>query len=141
MRYRAKHVVEYAALRALGANPVKKLVIPRLIAFVITLPILVLLANALGIFGGYMISVLELKISGRFYLNNVFDLLKFQDIFSGLGKTVVFAACIVFIACFNGMRAEGGADGVGRATTLTVVISSIAILILDFFLTKLFLAF
>jgi len=129
------------ALRALGANPVKKLVIPRLLAFSIMLPILVLLADALGIFGGYLISVMELDISGRFYINQVFKLIQFQDVFSGLGKTFVFAVCIVLIACFNGMRAEGGADGVGRATTSTVVVSSISILILDFFLTKLFLAF
>ncbi len=129
------------ALRALGANPVKKLVIPRLIAFAVTLPILVLLADALGIFGGYLISVFELDISGRFYINQVFKLIQLTDVLSGLGKTFVFAIAIVLIACFNGLRAEGGADGVGRATTSTVVISSISILIMDFFLTKLFLAF
>lgn len=129
------------ALRALGADPVKKLVIPRLVGFLIMLPILVLLADGLGILGGYLISTLELNISGRFYLAAVFKILKLQDVFSGLGKSVFFAFFICIIACFNGFRTEGGADGVGRATTFTVVLSSITILISDFFLTKFFLAF
>ena len=129
------------ALRALGANPVRKLVVPRLVAVVFSLPLLVLLADALGVFGGYLISTLSLNISGRFYLTHVFRLLKFSDILSGLGKTIFFAIFITLIGCFNGMNAKGGADGVGRATTFTVVLSSIVILISDFFLTKLFLAF
>ncbi len=128
------------ALRALGANPVKKLVIPRLVAFVLALPVLVLLANALGILGGYLISSFSLQISGRFYITQVFKLLKFSDLISGMGKTVFFAAFITLIGCYNGMNAKGGADGVGRATTDTVVLSSIVVLISDFFLTKLFLA-
>ena len=128
------------ALRALGANPVRKLVVPRLVAVVFSLPLLVLLADALGVFGGYLISSLSLNISGRFYLTHVFRLLKFSDILSGLGKTVFFALFITLIGCFNGMNAKGGADGVSRATTFTVVLSSIVILISDFFLTKLFLA-
>lgn len=129
------------ALRALGANPVRKLVLPRLVAFVCALPALVLLANLLGIFGGYVISSFSLQISGRFYLTQVFKLLQFSDIVSGLGKTVFFAIFITLIGCYNGMHAKGGADGVGRATTDTVVLSSIVVLISDFFLTKLFLAF
>jgi phospholipid/cholesterol/gamma-HCH transport system permease protein len=129
------------ALRALGADPVRKLVVPRLIAVVFALPLLVLVADALGIFGGYLISTFSLQISGRFYMSHVFRLLQISDILSGLGKTFFFGAFITFIGCYNGMRAEGGADGVGRATTFTVVLSSIVILISDFFLTKLFLAF
>jgi phospholipid/cholesterol/gamma-HCH transport system permease protein len=129
------------ALRALGADPVKKLVIPRLVGFMIMLPILVLLADGLGILGGFLISTLELNISGRFYLSAVFKILKLQDVFSGLGKTFFFAFFICVIACYNGFKTEGGADGVGRATTFTVVLASITILISDFFLTKLFLAF
>jgi phospholipid/cholesterol/gamma-HCH transport system permease protein len=129
------------ALRALGANPVRKLVVPRLVAVVFSLPLLVLLANGLGILGGYIISVFELDIGGRFYMSHVFRLLKFSDVLSGLGKTAVFAVLITLIGCYNGMNARGGADGVGRATTFTVVLCSITILISDFFLTKLFLAF
>lgn len=128
------------ALRALGANPVRKLVVPRLVAVLVSLPLLVLLADALGILGGWIISSLELQIGGRFYFTHVFRLLKFSDVFSGLGKTVFFALFITLIGCHNGMTAEGGADGVGRATTFTVVLSSIVILISNFFLTKLFLA-
>lgn len=128
------------ALRALGANPVRKLVVPRLVAVVFTLPLLVLLANGLGIFGGYIISIFQLDIAGRFYMSHVFRLLQFSDVLSGLGKTAVFAVLITLIGCYNGMNARGGADGVGRATTFTVVLSSITILISDFFLTKLFLA-
>jgi phospholipid/cholesterol/gamma-HCH transport system permease protein len=129
------------ALRALGADPVRKLVVPRFIAVIFALPLLVLVADALGIFGGYIISTFSLQISGRFYMSHVFRLLQISDILSGLGKTFFFGAFITFIGCYNGMRAEGGADGVGRATTFTVVLSSIVILISDFFLTKLFLAF
>jgi phospholipid/cholesterol/gamma-HCH transport system permease protein len=129
------------ALRALGANPVRKLVVPRLLAVAFTLPLLVLIADALGVFGGYIISTFQLQISGRFYMAHVFRLLQFSDVFSGLGKTLFFALSITLIACYNGMKASGGADGVGRATTFTVVLSSIVILISDFFLTKLFLAF
>jgi phospholipid/cholesterol/gamma-HCH transport system permease protein len=129
------------ALRALGANPIRKLVVPRLVAVMVTLPMLVMLADALGIFGGYLISTFELQISGRFYFNHVFRLLKVSDVMSGLGKTFVFGAFITLIACHNGMKARGGADGVGQATTQTVVLSSIVVLISDFFLTKLFMAF
>lgn len=129
------------ALRALGANPVRKLVVPRLVAVVFSLPLLVIVADALGILGGLIISSFSLEISGRFYMTHVFRLLKFSDILSGLGKTFFFAVFITLIGCYNGLAAEGGADGVGRATTFTVVLSSIVILISDFFLTKLFLAF
>ena len=129
------------ALRALGASPVRKLVVPRLVAVFCTLPILVAVADGLGIYGGYIISKYSLDIAGRFYMTHVFRLLKFSDLLSGLSKTGCFAVLITLIGCYNGMNAEGGADGVGRATTFTVVLSSITILISDFFLTKLFLAF
>jgi len=127
------------ALRSMGADPVRKLVCPRLYAFVLTLPVLVLIADALGVFGGMIISVLQLDISARFYIEHVFRILQFNDIFSGLGKTLFFATFVTLIGCYNGFQAEGGADGVGRATTYTVVLSSIVILISNFFLTKLFL--
>ncbi|MCX7831120.1 MAG: ABC transporter permease, partial [Acidobacteria bacterium] len=127
------------ALRSMGADPIRKLVSPRLVAFVISLPVLVLIANAMGVIGGYFISALELDISGKFYMNHVFRMLKFNDVFSGLGKTVFFAIFVTLIACRNGFKAQGGADGVGRATTSTVVLSAITILISNFFLTKLFL--
>ncbi len=129
------------ALRAMGANPVKKLVVPRLIAVFISLPLLVLIADGLGIVGGYIISVFQLDIGARFYINHAFRLLHFSDVLSGIAKAGVFAVFITLIACYNGMHTKGGADGVGRATTFTVVLTSIVILISDFFLTKLFMAF
>jgi len=127
------------ALRSMGADPVRKLVCPRLWAFILTLPVLVLIADALGVTGGLVISVMQLDISAKFYLEHVFRMLKFNDVFSGLGKTLFFATFVTLISCYNGFEAEGGADGVGRATTYTVVLSSIVILISNFFLTKLFL--
>jgi len=129
------------ALRAMGADPVRKLVVPRLVAFTVMLPLLVLIADAVGVAGGWIISTFQLQIAGRLYISHSFRLLQFHDIFSGLGKTGVFAVLVSLIACYNGMRTEGGADGVGRATTRSVVVSSIAILISNFFLTKLFLVF
>lgn len=127
------------ALRAMGADPIRKLVCPRLIAFAISLPLLVMIANAMGVFGGFIISLVELDIGGKFYLNHVFRILKMNDIFSGLSKTIFFAIFVTLIASRNGFKAEGGADGVGRATTSTVVTSAITILISNFFLTKIFL--
>ncbi len=129
------------ALRALGASPVRKLVVPRFVAFVVMLPLLVLIADAMGVLGGWVISTVQLGIGGRFYMTHAFRLLKYPDIVSGLGKTLVFAALTVLIGCHNGLRTEGGADGVGRATTWTVVLCSIVILISNFFLTKFFLVF
>lgn len=126
------------ALRSMGADPVKKLVCPRFIAFIISLPLLVLIANLMGVIGGYIISTIELGIHGSFYLNHVFRILKFNDLFSGLFKTFFFAMFVAIISVMNGFKAEGGADGVGRATTSSVVTSSITILISNFFLTKLF---
>ncbi len=129
------------ALRAMGADPVRKLVCPRIIAFVLSLPILVLIADCFGVIGGYLISSLDIGMGGRFYLHHVFRILQFNDVFSGLFKTLFFAMFITIIASQSGFNAKGGADGVGRATTSTVVLSSITILISNFFLTKLFLMF
>jgi len=127
------------ALRSLGANPIQKLVFPRLVALFVMLPLLTVLADFVGILGGLFISVMELDISGGFYLNSIIQFLRFQDLFSGLGKSFFFAFFIAAIASYNGLQVTGGADGVGRATTQTVVMTSITILVSDFFLTKLFL--
>ena len=127
------------ALRSLGVNPIQKLVLPRLIALMVMLPLLTILADFVGIVGGLFISVVDLDVSASFYWSSILQFVKFQDLFSGLGKTVFFAFFIAIIACYNGMHVSGGADGVGRATTQTVVGTSITILVSDFFLTKLFL--
>ncbi len=128
------------ALRSLGADPVRKLVVPRLWSLLVGLPLLVVLANVAGIVGGMVISTWELNLSAGFYFSHVLRLMDYSDLFSGLGKTVFFAFAIGIIACYNGLATEGGAGGVGRAATDTVVAVAISVLVLDFFLTKLFLS-
>ena len=127
------------ALRALATNPVRKLVVPRVIATTLMFPILTIVSCALGILGGMLIAVANLNLSGNFYLRSVVETLNFNDLGSGVGKTFFFGFSTGLIACFNGLRTSGGADGVGRATTMTVVTAAITVLIMDFFLTKLFL--
>jgi phospholipid/cholesterol/gamma-HCH transport system permease protein len=127
------------ALRALGTNPVRRLVMPRVLATTLAFPMLTLIANALGILGGLLIAVANLDLSANVYLRSVVTTVKYNDLASGVGKTFFFGFAIALIACFNGLRTSGGADGVGRATTQTVVMGAITVLIMDFFLTKLFL--
>jgi phospholipid/cholesterol/gamma-HCH transport system permease protein len=127
------------AIRALGANPVRVLVVPRLLAVLVMLPILTVVADFVGILGGLFISTTELRVSSDFYWNSLLYGMVMNDVFSGLGKSVFFAYFIGIIACRNGLATSGGADGVGRSTTATVVAASITILVADFFLTKLFL--
>ena len=127
------------AIRALAADPVRKLVVPKVVATFIMLPVLTILADLVGILGGLFIAVTNLGQTSAFYLQRVRHALEFQDLFSGLGKSLCFALFISLIGCYNGLRTEGGASGVGRSTTATVVVASILILTSDFFLTKLFL--
>jgi len=127
------------ALRALATNPVRKLVVPRVLATTLMFPLLTVISNALGILGGLLIAVTTLHLSANFYLRSVIDTVKYNDLASGIGKTFFFGFAIGLIACYNGLRTTGGADGVGRSTTTTVVTGAITVLILDFFLTKLFL--
>jgi len=126
------------ALRAMAADPVRKLVVPKLAATLVMLPALTLLGDLLGIFGGLLIAVFELGLTPGFYVNDVLSSLTIDDVASGVGKSFFFAFFITVVACRNGLYVTGGADGVGRATTNTVVLASILILITDFFLTKLF---
>ena len=127
------------ALRALATNPVRKLVVPRVVATTLMFPLLTVIAIALGILGGMLIAVANLNLSANYYLRSVIETVKYNDLASGIGKTFFFGFSIALVACFNGLRTSGGADGVGRATTTTVVTGAITILIMDFFLTKLFL--
>jgi phospholipid/cholesterol/gamma-HCH transport system permease protein len=127
------------ALRALATNPVRKLVVPRVIATTLMFPLLTIIAIALGILGGMIIAVANLNLSANYYLRSVIETVKYNDLASGIGKTFFFGFAISLVACFNGLRTSGGADGVGRATTTTVVTGAITVLIMDFFLTKLFL--
>lgn len=126
------------ALRALGASPVRTLVVPRMLAIMVMLPALTVLADLVGVLGGLFIGVTELQVSADFYTHSLLYGMVINDVLSGLGKSLFFAYFIGIIACWNGLHVTGGADGVGRATTATVVQASITILIADFFLTKLF---
>jgi phospholipid/cholesterol/gamma-HCH transport system permease protein len=128
------------AMRSLGADPIRKLVVPRMWALLVGLPLLVVLADVTGIVGGMLISTWELGLTPGFYFSHVLRLMNYGDLLSGLGKSVFFAFAIGLIASYNGLTASGGADGVGKATTDTVVAVAISVLVLDFFLTKLFLA-
>ena len=127
------------AMRALGASPIKKLVTPKIFAAMITLPLLTVTADIIGIFGGMIIALFELEIDRTFYINSILTTITISDLLSGIGKTVFFGLLIAVIGCFFGLRTTGGTTGVGRSTTITVVTTSILILIFDFFLTKLFL--
>jgi phospholipid/cholesterol/gamma-HCH transport system permease protein len=127
------------ALRALATNPVRKLVVPKVVATTLMLPLLTIIACAVGIFGGLLIAVFNLHLGANYYIRSVITTVQYNDLASGIGKTFFFGFFLALIACYNGLKASGGADGVGRATTSTVVTGAISVLILDFFLTKLFL--
>ena len=126
------------AMRVMGAHPVRKLVVPRVIATTLILPMLTVIADILGIFGGLLISIVELKVNAYYYFHTILENITFSDIFSGLGKTFFFGFLIAIIGCYQGLTTSGGTQGVGSSTTRTVVLISIAVLIADFLLTKLF---
>lgn len=129
------------AIRALGSSPIKKIVIPRVIAAFIALPLLVAAANAIGIYGGMLVGVYELGLDGEFYMQKVYSTITLADYMSGFGKTFFFALFVSITACYFGLNVKGGTQGVGIATTKSVVTSSIFILVGDYFLTKLFWVF
>jgi phospholipid/cholesterol/gamma-HCH transport system permease protein len=129
------------AIRALGSNPVKKLVVPRMWAMLIALPSLALLADFTGILGGLAISTTELGLLPMSYISDTIDGIKVTDLISGLAKTYFFAVGIVLISCYYGIKTFGGTEGVGRSTTKTVVVSLIFIFVSDFFLTRILLIF
>ena len=126
------------ALRSLAVDPLRRLVLPRVLATMIMLPMLTLLGDAVGIIGGLFIGITVLDLPAGFYMNDVLTSLTLQDVWSGLGKAFVFGYFIAIVACRNGLRVTGGADGVGRATTVTVVTGAMFVLVSDFFLTQLF---
>src|SRR6266536_2844400 len=128
------------ALRSMAVSPIRRLVVPRVLATVLMLPVLTALADLLGILGGLLIAVVELNMTAQDYLGSIWNQLAISDIMSGLSKTFFFGFEIAVIGCWNGLKVEGGASSVGVATTRTVVLASICVLVSDFFLTKLFLA-
>ncbi len=126
------------AMRSMAVDPVKKLVAPKLAAVLVMLPALTVVGCGLGILGGLLVAVFQLNVQGSVYLNNIAQNMALADLVSGFGKSFVFAYIIAIIGCYNGLHTTGGADGVGRATTDTVVTVAITIMISDYFLTKLF---
>jgi phospholipid/cholesterol/gamma-HCH transport system permease protein len=131
---------QIAALRSLGTDPVRKLVVPRVTAGVIMLPILTVVSDAVGIFGGMIISVTQLHVAASVYWANVFEGLYLDDIWMGIIKPIVLGFALVTISCYVGLSARGGTQGVGRATTNAVVGASVAVLALDFLVTKVLIA-
>ena len=124
------------ALTTLSTNPMKYLVVPRLVAAVVTLPFLVLVADAIGVFGGYVVSTQSLGFVGATYIKNTVDFVTNGDVMSGVIKAAVFGFVIALMGCYNGFHSKGGAQGVGAATTNAVVSSSILILAANYFLTS-----
>ncbi|MBX3186130.1 MAG: ABC transporter permease [Labilithrix sp.] len=129
------------AIRALGADPAKKLVLPRVLAAVIVMPLLSVYALALGTAGAVFICSVQLDIKPQLFLSGALEAVRLGDFFAGLAKTPFFGFLIAIIGCHFGLRTTGGTEGVGLSTTRTVVAVSIAILIADFFLTKVLMAF
>jgi len=127
------------AIRTLGADPVRKLVAPRLVAALISFPFLAVIADFTGIFGAMVMSNIELDVKPRLFLSSILEWVTILDFASGISKTFFFGMIVAITGCYIGMKAEGGTQGVGRATTATVVVSLLLIIIGDFFLTKLFL--
>jgi len=126
------------ALETLSADPVKYLVVPRFVALLVMVPLLTIYADFFGILGGYLIGVGKLNITHSMYVKMTFDPMAVKDILTGLIKSISFAVIICMISCFEGMNSEGGAEGVGKATTASVVRSFIMIIIADCFFTALF---
>ncbi|MFH1413757.1 MAG: ABC transporter permease [Candidatus Omnitrophota bacterium] len=126
------------ALETLATNPIKYLVVPRFLALMFVLPILTMYANVVGIFGSYLICVHKLGISSSMYLHITFDSLLYKDLFTGLFKTIFFGMIIAIISCYEAFNVEGGAEGVGRATTRSVVLTFMMIIIADCFFTSIF---
>jgi len=131
---------QISALRALGADPIRKLVIPRVVAGTVMLPLLTIISDAVGIAGGWIISTMQLRVAGSVYWNNVVQGLFLDDLWMGLLKPLAFGFVLVSIGCHVGLRTTGGTQGVGRATTRAVVAASVGVLVVDFFLTKLLIA-
>ena len=124
------------ALRALGTDPVRKLVVPRTLAGLLMAPVLTIIADFMGIFGGWVVARFQLQVSSALYWSSVTDVLYVQDIEQGLIKPFVFGFLIVTIACYIGLRTTGGTQGVGKSTTVAVVAGSVAVIAADFFVTQ-----
>jgi phospholipid/cholesterol/gamma-HCH transport system permease protein len=128
---------QIAALRALGTDPIRKLVLPRILAGLVMVPVLSVIASGVGMVGGWVVTVFLLRVASSVYWNSVVTGLYIQDVWMGLIKPFFLGFTIVSIGCHVGIRAHGGTQGVGRATTNAVVASSVAVIAVDFIVTQL----
>ncbi|GAC1493287.1 MAG: hypothetical protein NVS2B11_17260 [Acetobacteraceae bacterium] len=128
------------ALGTLSTNPIKYLVTPRLLAGLLAVPLLVIVADILGVAGGFLVSTVKLGFSPHTYLASTADILTTADVVAGLAKAAVFGFLIALMGCYHGYHSRGGAEGVGSATTSAVVAASILILAFDYVMTELFFA-
>ena len=126
------------ALTTLSTNPIKYLVVPRIIAGLTMLPLLVLVGDVIGVFGGYVIGVFKLDFNPALYIQKTYNFLEYIDVLSGLVKAAVFGFVVTLLGCYMGYHSSGGAQGVGAATTNAVVASAILILILNYLISQLF---
>ena len=128
------------ALRALGTNPIKKLVWPRLFALLVMAPALTVLCDIVAAFGGWIVAISLLGVPSQTYINSAKEALTYNDIFGGVLKPLVYGFIIALVGCRSGLRTRGGTVGVGRSTTQSVVMASILIIAVDFFMSKLIFA-
>jgi phospholipid/cholesterol/gamma-HCH transport system permease protein len=128
------------AMRALGTDPLRKLVIPRLLAAVVTLPLLTILADFCGMLGGYFVSFFTVRLTTEEYWTSAYQALTYRDVVQGLLKPFIFAILISLVGCYQGLHTTGGTEGVGRATTQAMVVASVLIVVVDFFITKFLIA-
>lgn len=126
------------ALTTLSTNPFKYLVAPRLIAATVVLPMLILVADTIGVFGGYVVGTEKLGFNSATYIKNTVDFMEPVDVISGLVKAAAFGFIIALMGCYHGYNSQGGAQGVGRATTNAVVSASVMILIANYIITEMF---
>jgi phospholipid/cholesterol/gamma-HCH transport system permease protein len=126
------------AMRALGTDPIQKLITPRLIATAVVLPLLTIIADALGLVGGYFIAAGMMNIAGSQYWSTAWRILEYNDLVQGLLKPFLFAIVVALVGCFYGIRTTGGTQGVGRATTKAVVVASVWIFVITSMLDPLF---
>lgn len=132
---------QLSALYTLGTNPTQYLVIPRMFAFLLTMPILTLFSNFFGVVGGYLVAVYALGVPGEVYLTDISTFMDSADFMHGFLKSFIFAFLVATVCCYKGVSTRGGAEGVGKATTGAVVTCIVMILVLDYFLTAILTAF
>lgn len=124
------------AMRAMGTDPIRKLVTPRVVATILMLPLLTAVADFVGLVGGFLVSNLELRLNPVQYWTRAIDALEFGDLIQGLTKPLIFGFILSTVGCYQGLKVRGGTQGVGRATTQAVVVASVLILVVNFFLTR-----